>query len=157
MEENTNVTGGAVSGADNETDNSNTQGQATGGTSAEETPKTYTAQELQAETDRRVTEALKKANAKAQEEFNNKIQEAKARWEKESKMTAAEKEKAVQEKAQKEFEKERAEYKRDKLEFEVTKQLAEKKLPVGLAKMITSMGEEAVADNMKVVETMLSE
>ena len=30
IEENTNVTGGAVSGADNETDNSNTQGQATG-------------------------------------------------------------------------------------------------------------------------------
>lgn len=61
MEENTNVTDGAMTGTDNATDTGNAQGQDSG----EETPKTYTAEELQAESNRRVTEALKTASAKA--------------------------------------------------------------------------------------------
>lgn len=53
MDENTNVTGGAETGVENATDTSNAQGQETQNT-GENTPKTYTAEELQAETDRRV-------------------------------------------------------------------------------------------------------
>lgn len=104
-----------------------------------------------------VAEALKNANSKAQADFEKKLQEEKTQWEKESKMTAAEREKAAQEKAHKQFEKERATYQKEKLEFEATKQLAEKKLPVGFAKMVTAMGADSVEDNMKSLETMLSE
>lgn len=82
MEGNTNVTDGAATGAQGATDKGNGQGQAEKGT---EPIKTYTAEELQAETDRRVTEALKKANAKAQADFETKMQEAREQWEKESK------------------------------------------------------------------------
>lgn len=154
MEENTNVTDGAEnSGTDNATDTGNAQGQDSG----EETPKTYTAEELQAETDRRVTEALKTANAKAQADFEKRLKESRAEWEKESKMTAAEREKAAREKAQKQFERERAEYQKERLEFEATKILAEKKYPVGFAKMITAMGEDGMEDNVKALESMLSE
>lgn len=154
MEENTNVTDGAEnSGTDNATDTGNAQGQDSG----EETPKTYTAEELQAETDRRVTEALKTANAKAQADFEKRLKESRAEWEKESKMTAAEREKAAQEKEQKKFEQERADFEHKKLEFEATTILAEKKFPVGFAKMLTAMGADGMEDNIKSLENMLSE
>ncbi len=157
MEENTNVTDGAEnSGANTATDNGNVQGQESNAAGEAET-KTYTAEELQAETDRRVTEALKTANAKSQASFEEKLKEARAEWEKESKMTAAEREKAAQEKEQKKFERERAEFESKKLEFEATTILAEKKYPVGFAKMLTAMGADGMEDNIKSLEGMLSE
>lgn len=157
MEENTNVTDGTEnSGANTATDTGNAQGQENNAAGEAET-KTYTAEELQAESDRRVTEALKTANAKAQADFEKRLKESRAEWEKESKMTAAEREKAAREKAQKQFERERAEYQKERLEFEATKILAEKKYPVGFAKMITAMGEDGMEDNVKALESMLSE
>ncbi|MGN0107833.1 MAG: DUF4355 domain-containing protein [Hominilimicola sp.] len=111
----------------------------------------------QSDIDNAVAEALKNADAKSQADFEKRLQEEKTQWEKESKMTAAEREKAAQEKAQKQFEQERSAYQKEKLEFEATKQLAEKKLPVGFAKMVTAMGADSVEDNMKSLETMLSE
>lgn len=157
MDENTNVTDGAEnSGVNTATDNGNVQGQESNAAGEAET-KTYTAEELQAETDRRVTEALKTANAKSQASFEEKLKEARAEWDKESKMTAAEREKAAQEKEQKKFERERAEFESKKLEFEATTILAEKKFPVGFAKMLTAMGAAGMEDNIKSLESMLSE
>ena len=146
MEENTNVTGGVATGAQAVTVNGNGQGQAEKGT---EPIKTYTAEELRAEADRRVTEALKKANAKAQADFETKMQEAREQWEKESKMTADEREKAAQEKAQKQFEKERAEFKRDKIEFEAAKGLAAEGLPIDFAKMLCGADMDETNANIK--------
>lgn len=69
MEENTNATAGAQTGVQGATEGGNGQGQKQttqkDGGSGSETPKTYTADELQAETERRVAEALKNANATA--------------------------------------------------------------------------------------------
>ncbi len=72
-------------------------------------------------------------------------------------MTAAEREKAAREKEQKKFEQERSEFERKKLEFEATTILAEKKFPVGFAKMLTAMGAAGMEDNIKSLESMLSE
>lgn len=72
----------------------------------DKTPKTYTAEELQAETEKRVNEALKTANAKSEAAFKKQLEDAKAQWEKEAKMTAAEREKAAQDKSRADFENE---------------------------------------------------
>jgi hypothetical protein len=153
MDEDLNVTGGAQTGAQGATANSNGQGQENG--TAE--PKTYTAEELQAETDRRVTAALKTASEKSQAEFAKQLKAAREQWEKESKMSAAEREKAAQEAAQAQFEEERAAYKKEKEEFEAAKLLSEHKIPIGFAKVVTAMGGESVEDSVKAFSEMMSE
>ncbi|NDO19939.1 DUF4355 domain-containing protein [Lachnospiraceae bacterium MD329] len=149
MDENTNVTGGAESGAESATDTGNVQGQETQNT-GENTPKTYTAEELQAETDRRVTEAVKTANAKSEEAFKKQLETARADWEKESKMTVAEREKAAQEKAKAEFEKEKAEFERERLVSRAGTQLIKNGLPEEIAELITASGaaEETIGEGI---------
>ncbi len=154
MDENTNVTGGAESGAESATDTDNVQGQETQNT-GENTPKTYTAEELQAETDRRVTEAVKTANAKSEEAFKKQLETARADWEKESKMTAAEREKAAQEKAKAEFEKEKAAFERERLVSRVGTQLIKNGLPEEIAELITASGatEETIGEGIAALKT----
>ncbi|MCI9086818.1 MAG: DUF4355 domain-containing protein [Clostridia bacterium] len=154
MDENTNVTGGAESGAESATDTGNVQGQETQNT-GENTPKTYTAEELQAETDRRVTEAVKTANAKSEEAFKKQLETARADWEKESKMTAAEREKAAAEKAKAEFEKEKAAFEREKLVSRAGTQLIKNGLPEEIAELITASGatEETISESITVLKT----
>ncbi len=154
MDENTNVTGGAESGAESATDTGNVQGQETQNT-GENTPKTYTAEELQAETDRRVTEAVKTANAKAEEAFKKQLETARADWEKESKMTEAQREKAAQEKAKAEFEKEKAEFAHERLVSRTSTQLIKNGLPEEIAELITASDaeEEKISEGITVLKT----
>lgn len=154
MDENTNVTGGAESGAESATDTDNVQGQETQNT-GENTPKTYTAEELQAETDRRVTEAVKTANAKSEEAFKKQLKEARADWEKESKMTAAEREKAAAEKAKAEFEKEKAAFEHERLVSRAGTQLIKNGLPEEIAELITASGatEETIGEGIAALKT----
>lgn len=140
MEENTNATAEGVTGADNATENGNQEGQE---------QKTYTQEDLQAESDKRVTEALKTAQAKWEKEFETKVSDLKLQWEKESKMTADERAKAEREKAEKAFKDEQDKFTRERLEFEVTKQLAEKKIPVGFAKLLCGNSAEEAKANIE--------
>nr|DAZ12944.1 MAG TPA: Major capsid protein [Caudoviricetes sp.] len=150
MEENTNVTvGGEESGAQGATETSNEQGQ-----------QTYTQEEyeknLQAETDRRVTDALKTAQAKWQKDMEERIEKARKEAEERAKMSAEEIAKADAEKNAKRIEQERADFEHEKLEFQVERQLADKKYPAGFAKMITAMGADEVENNIKILEEALS-
>lgn len=104
----------------------------------DKTPKTYTAEELQAETEKRVNEALKTANAKSEAAFKKQLEDAKAQWEKEAKMTAAEREKAAQDKARAEFENEKAVFAHEKLVSRAQGQLIKSGLPEDIAELITA-------------------
>lgn len=150
MDGNTEVTAGGVTGAENATETGNQQGQNTANQqtqsnidgqqaqSGTETPKTYTAEELQAETDRRVTEALKTANAKSEATFKKQLEEARAQWEKEAKMSEAEREEAAQKKAKDEFEAEKAAFAHEKLINYAGIQLVKNSLPEEIAELITA-------------------
>lgn len=111
----------------------------------------------QSDVDRRVTEALKTAHEKWEKELNSRIEQERADAEKLAKMSAEERARAEAQKAQKLFEQERAQYRRDKLEFEVTKKLAEKKIPVGFAKYISALDLGETDDHVKSLENLLGE
>lgn len=153
MEENTNVTGGEQSGTDNVTDEVNARGQES--ETAAETPKTYTAEELQTETDRRVTEAVKTANAKSEATFKKQLEDARAQWEKEAKMTAAEREKAAADKAKADFEKEKAEFAHEKLVSRAGAQLVKSGLPEEIAELITASDatEETIGNGITALKS----
>ena len=162
MDGNTNVTAGGATGAENGTEAGNQQGQNTANQQTQsnidgqqtqtgtETPKTYTAEELQAETDRRVTEAVKTANAKSEETFKKQLEEARAQWEKEAKMSAEEREKAAAEKAKSDFEKEKAEFAHEKLVSYAGIQLVKNSLPEEIAELITASDatEDAIGEGI---------
>ncbi len=158
MDGDTNVTAEGTAGAENATEANNQQGQNTENQQAQEsaeTSKTYTAEELQAEADRRVTEAVKTANAKSEAAFKKQLEDAKVQWEKEAKMTAAEREKAAADKAKAEFEKEKAEFAREKLVNRAETQLIKNGLPGDIAELITASGadEEAVGSGIAAIKT----
>lgn len=154
MEENTNVTGGEQSGTDNVTDAVNARGQESGSSAANEV-KTYTAEELQAETDRCVTEAVKTANAKSEESFKQRLEAARAEWDKEAKMTAAEREKAAADKAKADFEKEKAEFEHEKLVSRAGAQLVKNGLPEEIAELITASDatEETIGNGITALKS----
>lgn len=157
MEGNTNVTVEGTAGAENATETNNQQGQNTENQQAQEgaqTPKTYTAEELQAETDRRVTEAVKTANAKSEAAFKKQFEDAKLQWEKESKMSAAERQKAAEEKARKAFEKEKTEFAHEKLVNRTETQLIKNGLPGDIAELITASDadEDAIGNGITVLK-----
>lgn len=152
MDENTNVTSGAETGAEVATAESNARGQENE-TAGEEAPKTYTAEELQAETDRCVTEAVKTANAKSEEAFKKRLEDARADWEKESKMTAAERERAAEEKAKAAFEKEKAEFAHEKLVVHAERELIKNNLPGELAASIAGVDEDTTVKNITAIKT----
>ena len=144
------ATGGGSTGAEGATEQNNRQGQQGGEGAATETneTKTYTAEELQAETDRRVTEAVKTATAKANADFEKRLQEEHEKWEKQSKMSAAEREAAARKEEQAQFEAERQKFNAEKLEYECTKLLAADGLPVDFAKQLTGADMDATKANV---------
>lgn len=146
MEENTNATAGGIeAGAENATGASNGPGQ-----------KTYTQEEyekeLQAHTDKRVTEALKTAQAKWEKELEARLEAERNEAAERAKMTAEERARADAEKAQKQFEQERQQYRQEKMEFETAKQLAEKGLPVGFAATLCGKDAEQTQTNITLFE-----
>ena len=146
MDETTTATVGGSAGADSAIAQDNREG-SSGGNTAQDT-KTYTAEELQAETDRRVNMALEKANAQAEADFEKRLAAEHEKWEKQSKMTAAEREAAARKEEQAQFEAERQKFNAEKLEYDCTKQLAAAGLPVDFAKMLTGADADETKANI---------
>lgn len=126
-----------------------------GGAVGGETPKTYTAEELQTETEKRVNEALKTANAKTEAAFEKKLEDAKAQWEKEAKMTAAERAKAAEDKARADFENEKAAFAHEKLISRAQGQLIKNGLPEDIAELITASDatEEKIGEGIAALKS----
>lgn len=154
MDVNMNTNGG-LTGAENATGLNNREGNAdnnaaaNGGTGDSSTPKTYTEKELQSETDRRVTEALKTAQSKWVADYEKKLKSEKDEAARLAKMSAEERAQAEFEKERKEFERERESHNKERLEFECTKQLAAESLPVEFASMLTGADADATKKNIK--------
>ena len=153
---------GAGTGAEGAGGNPPTDPKATNaGNGKDEKTKTYSQEDfekaLQSETDKRVAEALKTAQGKWEEGLMKRIEDERKDAAERAKMSAEQIAAADAEKAQKEFEAEREKYQREKLEFDVTRQLAEKKLPLKFSKFISAMGAENVDANIKELEAMLGD
>lgn len=116
----------------------------------ENPPVSYTEEELQAklqsETDRRVTEALKKQQAKWEEEYKTKLETEKQEAQRLAKMTAEEQEREKFKKDRELFEAEKLKHQRDALELQTTKILADKKLPTQFASFLITEND---ADKVK--------
>lgn len=130
----------------------------------EETPPetiTLTQEELnakmQSEADRRVSEALKKFEAKKDKELAAKVEQAKLEAEELAKLSAEERAKVEREKEslkfqedQKAFESERQAFQREKLLLETEKQLSAEKLPPEFASFVLGEDAEKTHENIKV-------
>lgn len=118
--------------------------------------KTYTQEEydkgLQAEADRRVTEALKTAQTKWQSEFEKKLENEKNQAARLAKMTADEKAAELAKQEREAYEADKAKFNSERLEFETTKQLAEKQLPVAFASMLCKDDAETTKANIETFE-----
>lgn len=139
--------------------NTDGQGGGTPSNSAQNEPqgvKTYSAEELQAETDRRVTEALKTAQGKWQKEFEEKLAKEKAETERLAKMNADERAKAEFDKKVKDFDEKLAKHEAERLTFECTRQLAAEGLPVEFADMLTGSDSESTQKNIAAFKTAFS-
>lgn len=144
----------------NEPNGGNQEGHNTGGVEnkeGKETEKVYSEKEMQAEIDRRVTEAIKKVTEKNEKAFADRLEKEKEEAAKLAKMSADERAAAEAKKAKEEFEAERKQYAKDKLEFEVTKALAEQKINPKFSKFITALGSEGKDENIKEFLGLLSE
>ena len=110
--------------------------------------KTYTEEELnaklQAEADRRVTQALQTAKEKWEQEQAVKIEQEKEL----AKLSEEEKAKKQLEMERQSLEKERLEFKKIKLELETTKILDERKLPTKFAKYLIAEDNEKTLANI---------
>lgn len=147
MDENTNATVEDNAGVENITAESNQQEQ--------NEEKTYSEKDFQSEVDKRVTEAVKTANAKSEAAFKKQLEAARADWEKESKMTEAEREQAAQKKAKEAFEKEKAEFAHERLVSRTATQLVKNGLPEEIAELITASGaeEEKIGEGITALKT----
>ena len=165
MAELNNGLNGAELGANGANGNSAADPTVTGEGNGKGEEKTYTQADfdkaLQSETDKRVADAIKTAQGKWESNLAKRIEKERSEAATEAaaraKMTAEQIAAADAEKAQKVFEEERAQYRREKLEFDVTQKLAEKKLPLKFSKYISAMGADNVDENIKELESLLSE
>lgn len=129
----------------------------------EEPPETITLTQeelnakMQSEADRRVSEALKKFEAKKDKELAAKVEQAKLEAEELAKLSAEERAKVEREKEaikfqedQKAFESERQAFQREKLLLETEKQLSAEKLPPEFASFVLGEDAEKTHENIKV-------
>lgn len=118
--------------------------------------KTYSEKELQAETDKRVTEAIKTAQAKWQKEYEEKLENEKAEAARLAKMNADERAKAEFENQVKQFNEQQEKYNSERLTFECTRQLASESLPVEFADMLTGKDSESTLKNIETFKNAFS-
>lgn len=115
--------------------------------------KTYTEEEhkaqLQSETDKRVSQALKTAQEKWETEFKEKLAAEKSEAEKFATMTAEERTKAELDAQKSEFEKERQSFLREKLELETIKELSAEGLPTDFSTYVMADTAEETSKNIK--------
>ena len=114
--------------------------------------KTFTEEEfnkrLQSETDRRVTEAIKKREEKLREEMTEKIEAEKKQAEELAKLSEKEKAEKLFQMEKEKFEAERKEFERARLELEASKILDERKLPVKFTKYVVAQDAETTLKNI---------
>lgn len=122
---------------------------------AEETPPTTEEEEKtfdQEAVNAIVVERLAREKAKFEKEFKAKLEIEKKEAERLAKLSEADREKAIMETAKAEFEAERLSFQREKLELQITKELAEKGLPVSFAKLLVTGDADTSLENIKVFE-----
>lgn len=119
----------------------------------EEEPEVFSKEEvdkmLQQESDRRVSEALKKKEAEWQAQLETKTTEA----EKLASMSAEDRAKAEFEKEKAEWEKEKIKFEKERLQLETTKLLNAEGLPVSFVEYITGDTADEVSENIEIFKT----
>lgn len=127
----------------------------------EEEKRTYTQEELdeklQSVTDKRVTEAIKTARAKWEEEYSARLEKEKDEAAKMAKMTEAQRKEAEIEKERKAFDAEREQFQREKLELEVVKQLSEEGLSTKFSAFLMGMDAETSIANIQTFKSAFDE
>lgn len=117
-----------------------------------EEPKTYTEEELksqlQSETDKRVSQALKTAQEKWEAEFKEKLEAEKSEAEKLGAMSAEERAKAEFEKEKAKFEEDRRTYQREKLELQTVKELSALNLPTEFSGYVLADSADEIKANI---------
>lgn len=123
-----------------------------GNRSGQDVEKTYSQEEfdkaLQSESDKRVNQALEKAKAEWQKDYEAKLQAEKDEAARLAKMNADERAKAEFEKERKTFEAERSKYQKDKLTYECSRQLGAAGLPIDFAEMLTGADADSTKSNI---------
>lgn len=119
-----------------------------------ETPevKTFTQEELdkllQAEGDKRTTQALATAKAKWEQEFQQKLESERTEAEKLARMSEAERLQAEFDKRVAEFESKQAEFQRAQLESQTIKELSQSGLPIEFANYLLASDAESIKTNI---------
>lgn len=156
-------TGGAGAGGTQGTDHGNGQGQNNpnpdGDKDTIELPKSEEELKklLQSESDKRVTDALKTAQAKWEADYKQKLESEKAEAEKLAKMTAAEKEQALLDKQKKEIEDRERAIQQKELKLETINILNEKKLPITFADLLLADDADKTKGNVDTFEKAFRE
>mgnify|MGYP001356926840 CR=1 FL=1 len=122
----------------------------------QEEKTTYTEEEfqsrLQSETDKRVTEGIKTAQAKWEKEFAAKLEAEKNEAARMAKMTEAQRKEAELKKKEEEFEEERKKFNRERIELEVIKELGEKNLSTKFSSFLMGENAETSLENIQAFE-----
>ncbi len=147
---------GNQQGLENTSGGSSTQNNAEATESASQGDKMYTERDLKAETDKRVTEALKTAQSRWEKEYEAKLENEKAEAARLAKMTAEDRAKAEFENKVKQFNEQQEKYNAERLTFECTRQLASESLPVEFADMLTGKDSESTLKNIETFKTAFS-
>lgn len=119
---------------------------------------------IQSQADKRVTEALKTAKGKWEEEYKNQLAKEKAEAERLAQMTAEERQKEEFARIQKEidieraeFQKQREDFEKEKLMLQTVKQLSEKGIPANFADFLVTGNAEQTAANLAAFEVKWTE
>ena len=99
-----------------------------------------------------VAKRLAREKAKFESEYKAKLENEKKEAERLAKLSEAEREKAITDKAKAEFEAERNAFQLEKIELQVTKELAEKGLPISFAKLLVTDNADTSLENIKTFE-----
>lgn len=95
-----------------------------------------------------ISKRLARDRSKWEEEFKATLEQEKEEAEKLAKLSEKERHQVILDKERQEFEAERNTFKREKIELEVTKQLAEKNLPVEFANLLVDETAETSFENI---------
>jgi flagellar biosynthesis GTPase FlhF len=124
-------------------------------------PKTVTltedelAKQIQAETDRRITSAIKKREAELEKQWADKVAAERQDAERLARMSEEEKAKAIQAKKEDELSKREKELLHREMQIEAMKILSEKDLPATFADMVIGSTPELTLDNINNLQKMI--
>lgn len=110
--------------------------------------KTFTQEEL----NQKIKERLAREKANFEKEFQTKLALEKKEAERLAKLSEDDREKEILRIAKEEFETERLSFQREKIELQITKELAEKGLPISFAKLLVTDDADTSLENIKTFE-----